>query len=103
MGPGQAGGEKIRKPRSERSPSGLNHEINSPASLRFQRLGALAKVCHGDVLQDVCDGVADFFHDAADGAFGFVRTSAFLIELLTDTTYRRQRPFYMADDLRQRD
>ena len=47
---------------------GSDHEIEALDLLGFEIPHPLAQVGHGEILEDFCDRIADFFHDTADAA-----------------------------------
>jgi len=81
----------------------LNHKVQALDLFRLQVLRALAKIGDGEIFQDFRDGIADFFHDAADPAFGLVGARALFVESFAHTSHRGERSFHVPDDMSQRD
>jgi hypothetical protein len=68
-----------------------------------QRARPLANLRNRDFFGNLHNGIADFFHHAANRATRFIRAGTFLVEALADATDRRQGAFDVAHHTRQRD
>ena len=64
----------------------------------MKKIGTGAEVGNGNLLGEPNDGVANLFHDTADGATRFVRTGTFLVELFADATDGSEGAFDVAND-----
>src|SRR5262249_9764653 len=80
------------------TPNGLNGKVEGVDRGVLKAAPAFDEVGEGEALDNFDDSFADFFHDTADGAAGFVRARAFFVEPFADATDRRQRAFDVTDD-----
>ena len=71
-------------------PSTSNHKIQRPGVDLFQLAGTRAEIGDSHLFKDVHHSMAHFLHHAANGAPGFVRAGALLVEPFADATDRRQ-------------
>src|SRR5438045_8198802 len=68
------------------------------AGVLFEVAHALADIRNGRAFQNLHDGVANLFHNAADAAGRFVRAGAFFIKPGAHAANGRERSFDVSDD-----
>jgi len=75
----------------------LNYKVEGLEGVAIEEAGTGTDVGEGNPLSQSHYGIADLFHDAADGATGFIGAGALLIKLFTYAANWSEGPFNVTD------